>query len=303
MYKTTLNQLIHEELTISGEVQQEVLNVWKEIETCVPDIKTEDYTDYDYKSHNEVKYEGVKYGSYTKKVYIFNEKVTLFLNLYNFVSKQYYEKYKETINVFKASSVYQNKLRWLIITIPMISGTIIYKDFLKENLQHELEHLFQGKHGSNNIIIPNSEYTKALSLLGNEDKQVSDIALIIYLSNTSEQDAFVNGMYSYLMSQEEPMIQIKWSCVKNSDAYLHLMTVKNMITKLENADEELNSKCKKYFDLSCYEVLKIAKSVEFRFVRKIGKALSKYYKDIRDKYKIMESYSGKFKIKPNYFTF
>ena len=53
MYKNTFNQLIHEELTISGEVQQEVLNVWKEIETCVPDIKTEDYTDYDYKSHNE----------------------------------------------------------------------------------------------------------------------------------------------------------------------------------------------------------------------------------------------------------
>ena len=263
MYKTTFNQLLHEELTISGEVQQEVLNVWKEIEICIPDIKTEDYTDYDYKSHNEVKYDRVKYGS----------------------------------------SVYQNKLHWLIITIPMISGKIIYKDFLKENLQHELEHLFQGKHGSNNIILPNSEYSKALSLLGNEDKQISDIALIIYLSNTSEQDAFVNGMYSYLMSQEEPMIQIKWSCVKNSDAYLHLMTVKNMITKLENVDEELNSKCKKYFDLSCYEVLKIAKSVEFRFVRKIGKALSKYHKDIRDKYKIMESYSGKFKIKPNYFTF
>ena len=86
MYKTTFNQLIHEELTISGEVQQEVLNVWKEIEICIPDIKTDDYTDYDYKTHNEVKYDGVKYGSYTKTIYIFNEKVTLFLNLYNFVS-------------------------------------------------------------------------------------------------------------------------------------------------------------------------------------------------------------------------
>ena len=154
----------------------------------------------------------------------------------------------------------------------------------------------------NNIIIPDSEYSKALSLLNNEDKQVSDIALIIYLSNTSEQDAFVNGMYSYLMSQEEPMLQIKWNVVKNSDAYLHLITVKNMITELENADEDLQVKCKKYFGLTSYELLKLAKSVEFRFVRKIGKALTKYHKDIRQKYKIMESYSGKFKNIPNYFT-
>ena len=184
-----------------------------------------------------------------------------------------------------------------------MSGNIIYEDYIKENLQHELEHLFQGKHGSNNIIVPDSQYSKALSLLGNNDEQVSNIALIIYLSNTSEQDAFVNGMYSYLMSQPEPMIQIKWGVVKNSDAYLHLMTIKNMINELENSDEELQTKCKNYFDLSCYEVLKIAKSVEFRFVRKIGKALSKYHKDIRDKYKIFENFSGKIKTVPNYFTF
>ena len=77
MYKNTFNQLIFEELTISGEVQQETLNVWDKIEEIIPEIKTEDYIDYDYSIHKDVKYDGVKYGSYSTSFYVFGEKITL----------------------------------------------------------------------------------------------------------------------------------------------------------------------------------------------------------------------------------
>ena len=295
MYRPIFNQLIFEELSISGEVQQETVNMWKKIKDCIPQIKLDAYVDYDYATHNEIVLEGVKYGSYSFSSYIFNEKITVFINLYNFVDKSHYNKYKDKIEIFKASSVYQDNLKWLIITIPMISGNIIYGDYIKENLQHELEHLYQGKHGASNIIKSDDVYAKALRLLGNKDNDISDIALVIYLSNTSEQDAFVNGMYSYLMSQSEPMIDIKWSVVKNSDAYLHLASIKKIIDKLENPDQEIIDKCKNYFDLSPYQLLKIAKSVEFRLTRKIGKVLAKYHKDIRNKYNIKETFSGKYK--------
>ena len=110
MYRPIFNQLIFEELSISGEVQQETVNMWKKIKDCIPQIKMDAYVDYDYATHNEIVLEGVKYGSYSFSSYIFNEKITVFINLYNFVDKSHYNKYKDKLQENTAKAVINAKI-------------------------------------------------------------------------------------------------------------------------------------------------------------------------------------------------
>ena len=282
-YREHLNTLIFEELTISGEVQKETINVWKEILNIVPNINTNVLDGYD----------GVYYGNYNFPITVYGEKIYMYINIYNFLTKNSFENNKDKINFLNASSMYERRMKWITLTIPLISGNIIMEPDIKDSLQHELEHIFQGKHGSKYVTIEDSSYANARNLLYSSDNDISKLALIIYLSNLSEQDAYVNGLYSYLIAQKEPMIKIKWDVIKNSEAYIHLTSIKEMIEKLKSPCDELKEKCLNYFKLTPHKMLKLGKSVEFRLTRKIGKVIAKYYKDIRQKIPIKEYLSNK----------
>ena len=289
-YRETLNSLIFEELSISGEVQKETINTWSNILNIISKIKTDLYPNTN----------NVYYGQISFQLNIFGDKTSIFVNYYNFLNKESFNEHKDEINYLSASSMVQDKLRWLTISIPAISGRIIMEPDIKDSLQHELEHIFQGKLGSKNILLGDGEYANARNLLYSTDDDISNLALIIYLGNTSKQDAYVNGLYAYLIAQEEPMVKIKWDIVKSSEAYILLMRIKTIIEKLESPCDELKEKCVNYFKLTPYKMLKLGKNVEFRLIRKIGKVIAKYYKDIRQKFPIKEYFSKKIK-KIDYF--
>ena len=282
-YRETLNSLIFEELSISGEVQKETINTWSNILNIISKIKTDLYPNTN----------NVYYGQISFQLNIFGDKTSIFVNYYNFLNKESFNEHKDKINYLSASSMVQEKLRWLTISIPAISGRIIMEPDIKDSLQHELEHIFQGKLGSKNILLGDGEYANARNLLYSTDDDISNLALIIYLGNTSEQDAYVNGLYAYLIAQEEPMVKIKWDIVKSSEAYILLMRIKTIIEKLESPCDDLKEKCVNYFKLTPYKMLKLGKNVEFRLIRKIGKVIAKYYKDIRQKIPIKEYFSNK----------
>ena len=228
-YRETLNSLIFEELSISGEVQKETINTWSNILNIISKIKTDLYPNTN----------NVYYGQISFRLNIFGDKTSIFVYYYNFLNKESLNEHKDEINYLSASSMVQDKLRWLTISIPAISGRIIMEPDIKDSLQHELEHIFQGKLGSKNILLGDCEYANARNLLYSTDDDISNLALIIYLGNTSEQDAYVNGLYSYLIAQKEPMIKIKWDVIKNSEAYIHLTSIKEMIEKLKSPCDEL----------------------------------------------------------------
>lgn len=300
MSKYILNQIINEELSLSGEVHSETIKIWKELLSILPNISTDIYSYYD-KNNNEIQCNGVKFGYYSTKVMIYNEPIRICINLYNFITQEAFNEYSTKINYIGASSVYSSIMKMITLTIPMISGSIYMKETLYENLQHELEHIYQGKQGSKYITVSDGDYANARGLLYSTDKDISNLALIIYLSNEAEQDAFANGLYAYLESQEEPIPKLDWDVVKNSDAYIHYNNIKTIINKLQNPDSELKNKCNNYFNKSYEQLLNIAKNVEQRFIRKIGKILTKFIKDNNSKYNVMEYYSGKINTIPNYF--
>ena len=76
-YREYLNTLIFEELTISGEVQRETNNVWKEILNILPNINTNVLDGYD----------GVYYGNYNFSITVYGEKIYMYINTYNFLTK------------------------------------------------------------------------------------------------------------------------------------------------------------------------------------------------------------------------
>jgi hypothetical protein len=175
------------------------------------------------------------------------------------------------------------------LSFPMINGTVIYETKIKDALHHELEHLFQGSKGSQKILKPNADYQKARQLANSSDEDTSKLGILMYFYDTSEQDAFVNGLYSQLMSQEKPMVKISWDFIKGTDLYYFLERIREIKNRLKEPDKALEDKCRRYFNRTTETMLKIAKTVEVRILKKIGKVLAKYYKDIREKYPIKEN--------------
>lgn len=296
-YRNSFNNIINEELSISGEVEKATSDIWHEILSIIPKVETSQYT-----STDGTPIEGLYFGYYSTRFNAFQLKITTSICVYNFLTKDAFEKNKNSINYLEATSASMGAFNMMKISLPLISGTLTMADAVKECLQHELEHIFQGKHGSNYATISDAIYAKARSFLNSPDSDIANLALIIYLSNLSEQDAFVNGLYAYLMSQEEPYIKIPWEIVKKSDAYIHLDKIRKFIPSIENPSNELKGKCIETFNINVYQFYRQAKSVEFRLTRKIGKVLAKYHKDIRMKVpSIRESFSGKIKALPDYF--
>ena len=288
-YKNILNELIYEELSISGDVQKEMVRLWGEILEKTPLINTVPKDGCP----------GVRSGNGDFITSLFGEKIHIYINLYKFKDKENFEDYKEYVEYLGASSLYAPPLRWITLNIPMISGTISCIDYVKDELQHEVEHIFQGKNGANGILDTDDKYVKLKDLAWHENEYVSNMARLLYLSRDYEQDAYVNGIYAFLMAQEEPKAKIQWDLVKETDGYRLLMEMRQVLEKLKEPSDEITQICQQFFNMSPHKMYKIGKATEFRFVRKMGKALAKYYKDIREKYNIQEhSFT---KIKPFYF--
>lgn len=288
-YKNILNEIIYEELSISGDVQKASIDIWNQILEKLPNIKTTKIEDFN----------GVKIGNYNFSTIIYGEKVSVYINLYVFDTKKSFDEHKDKVEYLGANSMYSIQLKWVVFNIPMVSDEVICVDEVKDEIQHELEHIYQGKQGSFGVLNTDYDYKKAQNLVYHHNENVAYIARLIYLSKTYEQDAYVNGLYAYLMAQEEPMPKIKWDIVKESDAYCLLMQLRKAIELLENPTVEIKYICLNFFKKSPYILYKLGKATEFRFVRKIGKVLAKYHKDIREKYSIQEH--SFIKIKPFYF--
>lgn len=288
-YKNILNEIIYEELSISGDVQKASIDVWNQILEELPSIKTYKVKDCP----------GVKKGDGTFSTIIYGERVRIFINLYKFASKKAFETYEDDVDYIGASCIYNKVFKWVTINIPMISGQIAFMNDVRDEIQHELEHLYQGKHGASGISDSDDVYNRARDLAIHPSEKVALIARAIYISYDYEQDAYVNGLYAYLMGLEEPMPKIKWDVIQKTGAYCLLSQLRRALELLENPTNEVKSICLTYFKKAPYILYKIGKSAEFRFVRKIGKVLAKYHKDIREKYNIQEhSFT---KIKPYYF--
>lgn len=137
---------------------------------------------------------------------------------------------------FSHGAVVDNEQKTMHLKILNVFGKIDPLT-LNDAIQHEVEHIYQQKKRNGNSIIGNSNRSKELYKLAsqklnsiNSYEQLA--ARIIYVYYKCEEDAFVNGMYGYLMQCKEDGIDYR-TAVQRSEIYRYYYYFKQILPQLE----------------------------------------------------------------------
>lgn len=253
--ESQFKNLLSEELGISEFVYGESCKLFSILEKSIAD-----------NTKNSIKNEF--YGEIKGDVVFpfMNANIKLSYTCYNFFSKDYYEYSKIESSGWSVLMSKNSILAGLVI--PCISGTIL-KSEIMDTIQHELEHCYQqllmGKRFSGEM-----EYARMRTNMECNDEFKRDIANMFYACIKSEQDGFINGLYSYLMLQ--PWYYDEGH-LHNSEAWkLYSKSVETYLkyNNMPAFKDEL-----KQYKLTQNKVCKMLNS----FVRKIGKVVIKVKHD------------------------
>lgn len=263
-----INESINEELSISNQLKDEAFRICGEIVNSIKNTPTLPFNvkNVSFKGNNVF-------------TTFFGERINIVYKFYNFFYKEdYYDKH-EKINVDNRSS-YVNKV--IYVTIFAISGHIIANTF-NDTVYHELEHLYQSK-TSNKEVGNEQIYKIALWLKnsGNKDSYIAGDA--IYLTRDFEQDAYINGLYGFLIDGCTSKYDVTEK-LKRSDAYDVLYRLKHHFNYILSNKEKVEYVLKRSqinFNYNNF-VIMIKKSIK-RFENKIGKVVMKVNNDIIEKY-------------------
>lgn len=260
-----INSIIKEELGINKKVKKEANNLFEQI---LSKLKI---------TNKKIIANGVGHKNFSSTKEIFGEKIHIIVNQFNFSDKGIYNGWVKKEGVKDSCSIdLDNRFFSLYIYIYSISG-YIEKDQLIDSIFHELNHLFQQINAQK--MYPNSQiYSKAYSNLKSNIKEKQIPAYIIYISQTSEQDSFANGLYGYLT--QNMVIKPTINDISKSPAYERLTELKNDIKFIENnKDNKLLINSLKEYNLDIDYLLKIANNALNSFLRKIGKTIIKVKED------------------------
>lgn len=214
--------------------------------------------------------------------------------IYNFKTQESYDRLKYEIDCDRANSMcnVNRKLCFINVSVHAVENRIDYAQ-LHDSIQHEVEHIFQTLKGSRALTVPDDKYMSAVTNIYSENKGLKYIANAIYYSYDYEQDAFVNGLYGYLMDSESPIPQ--WSDITESDAYVAVEMLRKSIRVLTKNRQKLAERCMNVFGISIDDVISNAVSAERRLLGKIGKVLIKVRNDkaLNEGFRILASTDGR----------
>lgn len=182
LYKTRINKLITEEFGISTELHNSIIPRFIRI------LKKQINQSTNVKNTLPPTKEGTFHFDF------FNDgkhNISVFWKTVLFTNNDEYVKYAKTHN-FNACVIFKNK--WFVVTIPFINNQVA-DNTIYGTIAHEMEHLFQnllmGKSFGNQDI-----YNIARSHIADKDPFKKYLAWIVYASEKSEQEAFINDCYA-----------------------------------------------------------------------------------------------------------
>lgn len=183
-------------------------------------------------------------------------------SVYNFFTRDYYN--RSHISTEGWSTFLNKEMSLMGVVVPCISGTVLEAE-AKDSIQHELEHLYQqimmGK-----MFSRNHEYAGIRTNLESSDAFVRDVANLIYGCIKSEQEGFVNGMYSYLMALPQMATTETLKLTPAWKQYAEMVEIFNRLVGNPDFIDEL----KKYHMTE----RKVQRAIE-NFLKRIGKVYNK----------------------------
>lgn len=266
-----INEAINEELGIADEVRKkseellnDVINRLKNIEKSIVE-------------------NGVSEKKDNFQIEIANKKVFIQVNYHNFRDNTYYLNFiKKYGNIEHSSTSNNGRLNIISINFYSISGYIDKKD-LYDSIQHEVEHIFQQVKAKKTFGESNL-YLYAYNNLNSDQIEKRTLALISYMSNKFEQDAYVNGLYAFLKSDFRYSNATR-DDIQQSPVYeklTELIEAKDYLIKNKNNANLQNeiSYYKDKFNLNYNDFIRLATSSINEISKKIGRTVIKFKKDM-----------------------
>ena len=208
-----------------------------------------------------------------------NMDIKISVIIYNFFSKEIYEKQINNLNLDSKSVNFGNKKGIMELYGYSISGTLNKLDLIN-SVHHEICHLFQYQEGKKNNFREGKLYFKVKYLLGSNDETKRMIANSLYYSFEPEQDAFVNGLYAELKQYSE---YLDIDTVKEkTNLFQMIYKMLETVELIENIDEQVINE---NFGITKKRCINIIKKGVKRLETKICKIITKLYGD----YNIHES--------------
>lgn len=207
---------------------------------------------------------------------------------YNFDSKEEYLKSDVRSDCFFSS---QAKLIKIIVVAVKNKASIRN---IEQSIQHEISHMFEfykmGAFGKNKRISQNYE-TAANILINKPQAQITyDVAVIIYNSPKTEQNAMANGAYKYLMKPNANFTQFRYT-IEETDLYIYFNDVSEAVDRLSKhsgSESEITEALKFYKGLTFQQLLKIGEATRQRMAWLIGRVVVKAMNDYKEKYGIRQ---------------
>ena len=270
-----INDIIVENLSISNELSRAAYDVVKEIEK---DIKNVNPTITDIKGAT------FKRNTVNVNIEVIKQVVKITYCYYNFMTEKL--KNQEMHKIIFRDKVDENSITTTIISVAGNIGT----NSLHDSIYHELEHIYQlQKRGKNFITNQDSIYYHVHDLIHKLPIHSYGymIATCLYLSETFEQDAYVNGMYGAVMNRIKNFWDINKE-FKNTNAYQGLKKFEQYLEVLKQNKEQVDKTLGRYFyeyNISYDDMIPYFENRLKRFKTKVGKVLMKMQEDYKNQNK------------------
>lgn len=226
------HELINEKWSRSEEIDQAVEDVYDAIgESTQPEnlVKVED---------------GVEFLKGNCNCTVFGMDIQIVYFIYNTTDSQIMEYVYKNAEKYNG---YDENLNKLFLTLYLINGHVCVTVCTKI-ITHEVEHLLQislaKKNNKKYNELVNDDYKFASSVISGEEPSNDtgkNIAWLFYLSNTHEQDAFINEYFEELKQNKQFIFD------KNSETHERLKTYSRLVEWAKNSiDEEFKNELQKY---------------------------------------------------------
>lgn len=213
---------------------------------------------------------------------------TVLWEYYNFDSKEEYLK-----SVIRSDSFFSSQAKLIKIIVVAVKNKASIRN-IEQSIQNEVSHMFEFyKMGALGRLktLPQYYNTAARKLM-DKDKTVIEyyIAVILYNSLKTEQNAMANGAYKYLMQPNANFTQFRY-IIEETDLYIYFKEVSKSIDKLSDrsvSETEISEALKIYKGLTFQQLLKIGEATRKRMAWLIGRIIVKATDDYKKKYGIIE---------------
>ena len=205
---------------------------------------------------------------------------------FSFYDKNTFFRYSQRLEKTR----YNPNLNTMYITVWSIGG-IIDSETLEGAVAHELTHNFQTIN-RNKSLLPNKKVKEKYQ---NSDKNINNqkglfkyIGIIVYLTYSFEQDAYLNAAYNYIMQEcgnGEPFLYI----YSQTEAYNSLHKMRNILDiiketlKDKQIKEMLSQHCVNEYNCSLEKIYNNGEKAYKRYARKLARMYGQAIKDVEKK--------------------